>query len=72
MDLTLVRFGAHHFIATAVSRPGVDWLVGHGFRVGDGDPLVFPVVGLPNVLRAMRRDGLVVDGPVPCTLTRRA
>jgi hypothetical protein len=63
MDIALTRFSATHYVVTELSHRGVEWLDSRGFTLGDGDPLVFPVVGLPNVLRAMRRDGLVVDGP---------
>ncbi len=63
MDIALTRFSATHYIVTEISHRGVEWLDSRGFALS-GDPLVFPVIGLPNVLRAMRRDGLVVDGPV--------
>lgn len=58
-DLILSPFSDTLAIAIETTPAAINWLVARGFEADD-EPLVFPRCGLLNVIRAMRRDGLVV------------
>ena len=59
-DLFLAPFSNTLVLVEEISPAAVNWLLDHGLDITDAEPLVLPRAGLVNVIRAMRRDGLVV------------